>query len=151
MAALFKGDDDDILSFFDFESNCDKFARSGNLDGLKRLKDSDQWDDSDNICLIASISGNLALLKWARSQNCYWDKSVCIQAAKNGHFQTLKWARENGCDWDKNVCYVAAYYGHLNILKWAIENGCNWGDKLHSYAIEGGNRETLTFVSSLFV
>jgi len=72
----------------------------------------------------AAEGGHLEVLKWARENDCPWDKRTCAHAAKGGHLEVLKWARENGCPWDENTCACAAYRGHLEVLKWAHANGC---------------------------
>ena len=89
-----------------------------------------KWARSNNcpwnkqVCSIAAMNGHLEVLKWSRNNGCPWDEEVCSNAAMNGHLEVLKWARNNGCPWDKQVCVYAAMDGHLRVLKWARDNGC---------------------------
>ena len=32
-----------------------------------------------------------------------WDEDTCANAAYNGDFEVLKWARANQCPWDKDT------------------------------------------------
>src|SRR5947207_6714622 len=77
----------------------------------------------NDICSIAAYYGWLDLLKWGRSNNCFWNEETCAYTAYNGYLDVLKWLRENGCPWNSNVCAYAAHNGHLEILKWAKQNG----------------------------
>ena len=54
-----------------------------------------------------------------------FDKSkICKKSAKYGALNCLKYAKENNCPWDKDTCTYAAEYGHLDCLKYAKENNC---------------------------
>src|SRR4051812_44058200 len=48
--------------------------------------------------------GQLALLKWAQSQGCFWNVWTCAAAAQGGHLEVLQWARANGCHWNASTC-----------------------------------------------
>jgi len=63
----------------------------------------------------AATCSNTAL-KWARANQCLWDKMTCSSAALNGHLKLLKWERENQCPWDELMCSLAAQNGHLDSL-----------------------------------
>ncbi len=56
-----------------------------------------------DLCLCC-IKRTLEVLKWARENNCPWDKLTCSYAASNGHLEVLKWARANNCPWDAKNC-----------------------------------------------
>lgn len=56
---------------------------------------------------------------------------MCFSAALNGDLAMLKWARENDCPWDENTCTVAAMMGHLDLVNWARENGCPWDENMY--------------------
>ena len=83
---------------------------------------------SENVGGSAASGGDLEMLKWARENDCPWDKQTCADAAMGGHLEVLKWARENGCPWDERTCAFAAEGGHLEMLKWARENDCPWNE-----------------------
>ena len=93
-----------------------------------------------------------------------WDELTCSSAASGGHLETLKWARENDCPWDKQTrgcgdrrpprgtevgargcpwnertCASAASGGHLEMLKWARENDCPWNEWTCATAAKGGH------------
>ena len=53
------------------------------------------------------------MLKWARENDCPWDKLTCTAAAKGGHLEILKWARENDCPWDEETRELAASKGYV--------------------------------------
>ncbi len=59
-------------------------------------------------CDFAAGNGHLAILQWARENNCPWDAVTCAKAAENGHLKLLKWARENRCPWNERTCANAA-------------------------------------------
>jgi hypothetical protein len=37
--------------------------------------------------------GSLAVLQWARAQDCPWEVDVCAYAALGGHLHVLQWAQ----------------------------------------------------------
>lgn len=76
------------------------------------------------------------ILKWAKSNDYYWDHYTCSNAAKNGHLEVLKWARSNGCKLSSNTCDNAALNGHLEVLMWASSNGCPWSPLIDVLAKE---------------
>ncbi|CAN0123573.1 unnamed protein product, partial [Hapterophycus canaliculatus] len=41
----------------------------------------------------AAERGHLAVLQWARDNDCPWGGQVCVGAAKGGHLAVLQWAR----------------------------------------------------------
>jgi hypothetical protein len=56
------------------------------------------------LCEQAAKKGDLAVLQWARSQGCPWDRLTCWCAARGGHLAVLQWARSQGCPWDLTFC-----------------------------------------------
>ena len=54
-------------------------------------------------CSQIALEGSLEVLKWAVSNDFYWDLMTCAKAAEHGHFELLKWARENGCEWTDDI------------------------------------------------
>jgi len=101
----------------------------------------------------AALGGHLAVLQWAREQDCPLNSVTCVYAAMNGQLEVLRWARENGCPWDSRVCSYAAVAGHLEVLQWVRENdgtGEVW-DEDHVRARAGGPRkqEVLTWLDGL--
>jgi hypothetical protein len=73
----------------------------------------------EGYCLRLARLGRLAMLRWARRQNCPWNKWICAYAALGGHLEVVQWARANGCPWDETTCSSAARGGHLEVLQWA--------------------------------
>jgi len=57
----------------------------------------------------AAKNGHLAVLRWAREQDCPWDEDTCAFAAAGGHLAVLQWAQEHGCPWDKSLCQVRSW------------------------------------------
>jgi hypothetical protein len=96
-----------------------------------------------SYCKCAAKFGRLDILKWARENNCPWNKDTCSEAALFGHLEVLKWIRKNGCPWDTDTCSSAARRGHSEILKWARENGCPWNEETCTVAAKTGHFEAL--------
>jgi hypothetical protein len=65
-----------------------------------------------NLCELAALHGNLAVLKYLRLMRCSWDWRTCANAAENGHLDVLIWARANHCRWGWSTCANAAKNGH---------------------------------------
>jgi hypothetical protein len=59
---------------------------------------------------------------------CPWDENVCAVAAMTNNLALLKWARINGCNWDNKVLVYASQNRNYNVLQWALNHGCDWGD-----------------------
>ena len=53
------------------------------------------------------------VLKWARENDCPWNKWTCWWAVEHNRLEVLKWARENGCPWDEDTCKRAAAIGYV--------------------------------------
>jgi hypothetical protein len=52
-------------------------------------------------------------VKWARENDCPWDRRTCAFAAEHGHLEVLKYARGNGCPWDEETRELAANLGYV--------------------------------------
>jgi hypothetical protein len=91
---------------------------------------------SSLVCHGIAAEGSLDVLKWARSNNCYWDFQVCAEAIVNGHLEILKWAHFNGCEKFIKTTYLAAMCGHLHILIWATSNGYVYDETTNIIAAE---------------
>ena len=55
------------------------------------------WEklDKNRICEYAAECGSLDILKYARENQCRWDKGVCRAAAKRGRLDLLKFLHES--------------------------------------------------------
>lgn len=107
---------------------CQLAARNGDIPILQYLRSVDcYWDY--RTCSSAAKHGQLATLKWANENGCPWTADTCARAAENGHIDIVKWARRNVCPVDINTCEYAALGGHLAILTWARKTGCKWDEK----------------------
>ena len=81
-------------------------------------------------CRHAATSGELGLLKWARSRDTcgewWWWDDVCALAASWSQWEVLLWARRD-CQppipWDGRVTRALAAR-NPSLLPWALENGC---------------------------
>ena len=94
-------------------------------------------------CDAAAKTGNIDVLKQARSMGCAWSENTCRLAAQEGNFETLKWLHENKCPWNHTTCTEAARQGHLETVLWAHEQGCPWNSSTCAAAAEGGHFELL--------
>ena len=109
---------------------------------------AERFDQGEKIMEEIAKSGDLDIMKWARSQGCPFGRWTCAYAAKAGHLELLKWARSQGCRWDIWTCMYAAEGGHLELLKWARSQGCPWDEDTCSYAARGGHLELLKWARS---
>ena len=101
--------------------------------------------DIKNICSESAKYGALNCLKYAKENNCPWDKYTCSNAASNGHLECLIYAKENNCPWDTFTCSSAAENGHLNCLTYAKENNCPWDEYTCSFATLYGHLDCLKY------
>ena len=125
-----------------YELTPEEAVRRGDLNGLQLLLERAPRVRRD-VCAVAAKVGNLDVLKWARENDCSWDRLTCMYAAVGGHLEVLQWARENGCEWSFSTCAGAAKGGHLEVLQWARENDCPWDETTCAGAATGGHLEVL--------
>jgi hypothetical protein len=117
------------------------------------------------MCELIAISGNLPMMKWARSESPStkhdatsmdrlplfpWDAWTCSNAARFGNIEMLKWLHQKKCPWhpwDSSILtYVAAENGHLESLKWLHEIGIPWNEKTCAAAATGGHIDILMWL-----
>ena len=119
------------------------------ISNLKWWIDNKSYKLTVKTSKYIAMSGNLEVLKWARSNGCPWDVITCSFAAKNGHLEVLKWARSNDCPWDEYTCRNAARNGHLEVLKWARSNGCPWNEDMCRYfATTYGHNKVVEYINT---
>ena len=102
----------------------------------QQLLDIQEW-----LYINAGALGSIALLKWARKNDCVMRAYACHMAARNGHLHALQWLRENGCPWDHQTIEAAAKHRsnpkHLGCLWYAVENKCpGWKAYTHLLALD---------------
>ena len=102
----------------------------------QQLLDIQEW-----LYINAAALGSIALLKWARKNDCVMRAYACHMAARNGHLHALQWLRENGCPWDHQTIEAAAKHRsnpkHLGCLWYAVENKCpGWKAYTHLLALD---------------
>ena len=100
------------------------------------LLDIQEW-----LYINAAALGSIALLKWARKNDCVMRAYACHMAARNGHLHALQWLRENGGPWDHQTIEAAAKHRsnpkHLGCLWYAVENKCpGWKAYTHLLALD---------------
>ena len=115
------------------------------------------------MCELIAISGNLPMMKWARSKGAStkhdatsmdrlslfpWDEATCSNAAMFGRFKLLKWLHEQGCPWNEMACEAAARRGNVGILQWLHSRGCPWNMRTCEAAAYSGNLEMLQWLRS---
>src|SRR5271166_6043683 len=61
---------------------------------------------------LAAKKGYLGIIQWI-FPGAELSKDTCLLAARGGHLEVLKWARENQCPWNRSTCTNAALGGHL--------------------------------------
>ncbi len=104
--------------------------------------------DKKFLCEEAIKKGDLSVLKWARQQQCHWDKWSPTYAAELGHLEILQWLHEAGCPWDGHTCSYAAFGGQLEVLQWARSQGCPWDSWTCACAAEQGHLAVLQWARS---
>jgi hypothetical protein len=115
------------------EENCQRAAAAPPLVVGKNVE----------YCWRLAREGRLAVLQWARANDCPWDERTCAGAARGGHLGMLQWARANGCPWDERTCSEAAFGGHLEALQWARAKGCPWNEQTWLNAEIHGHTEVV--------
>ena len=104
------------------------FKLLGSAASQQLLDRSDPWKVQEWLYINAAALGSIALLKWARKNDCVMTARACQLAARNGHLHALRWLRENGCPWDHWTLVTAANRRRnpkdLACLRYAVENKC---------------------------
>jgi hypothetical protein len=80
---------------------------------------------SSQLCLNASLAGNIDMLIYAHEHGCPWNDYTCISAAT---LDCLKYAHEHGCPWHSGVLSRAILYGQMDQYEYAVKNGLWWDD-----------------------
>ena len=77
------------------------------------------------MCSSAALNGHLELLKWARANQCPWNKDTRTNAAENGHpGELLIWARENSCPWNEGTYDLGRRNGDPALMCYLDDQGC---------------------------
>ena len=122
-------------------------SMGGHFEVIKWLRSEGCYWDEFSSSLVAS-SGNLKLLKWAKKDGMPWsDELVCEGASGGGKLEILRWshARNEDC-LGKKCCDFAARFGHLKVLRWLRRKGCEWDAEPCALAAEGGHLDVLRFL-----
>eukprot|EP01127_Copromyxa_protea_P004718 TRINITY_DN14548_c0_g1_i1.p1 TRINITY_DN14548_c0_g1~~TRINITY_DN14548_c0_g1_i1.p1 ORF type:complete len:404 (-),score=76.53 TRINITY_DN14548_c0_g1_i1:174-1361(-) len=141
-AIRFCNGDTEILDFLKkagcpLPRKCDIFASTGNIDLVKWAR-SNLCKFDVQTCVNAAASGSLELLKWLRECNCPWHWKTTEEAAVNQNWDIVKWAVLNGCPVTSDTCAAAAHHGEFEMVKWLLDCNCSidtW--TAHNAAVEG--------------
>jgi hypothetical protein len=120
------------------------------------------------ICSYIAYSGNLPMMKWARSDKSPrkdhtdditeqgmkrirltpfpWIADTCRNAAKFGHLKLLKWLHEQRCHWGYDTFEYAAHFGDFEILEWLYQNKCERNGRECYRAAVSGNMDVLKWL-----
>jgi hypothetical protein len=124
------------------------------------------------ICSCIAISGNLPMMKWARSGKaslnvytdaadamdddrsmkqirltpCPWNYACCRNAVHFGHFKLLQWLHEQGCPWDYWTFESAVHHGNFEMMEWLYQKKCPLEVSIFSYAVERGNLDVMKWL-----
>ena len=117
------------------------FKLLGSAVSQQLLDRSDPWKVQEWLYINAAALGSIALLKWARKNDCVMTARACQWAAIKGHLHALRWLRENGCPWDHWTLVTAACRmsnpKHLDCLQYAVKNKCpRWEGYTHLLALD---------------
>ena len=113
-------------------------ASNGHLDLIKwAYSNGCPLNTNDaNLCEVAAERLQLEVLKWLRSQNCFWSASTfCKAVYGKDEIEFYKWMKDNGCPWDDDVFSIAVNCCKFETLKWLKENGCPWNEDAYYVAI----------------
>jgi hypothetical protein len=93
----------------------------------------------DDITEVAAGAGDVEMLRWLRTQCCWYDEKTTLRGAElAGNLHVLQFLYEGGCHWHADVCGVAGKAGDLNQLKWLHEHGATVSTSTAILAAEGG-------------
>lgn len=115
-------------------------AKSGNLNGLKKLKDdgvnlSKKDEDGNTALLWAACYGHLDVVKWLLNKSDYAKiternnagNTALLLAVAYGHFPLVQWLlKEGGGNPPEKNClgnnslFLAANHGHLDIFDYLV-------------------------------
>ena len=87
------------------------------------------------ICKYAILTGQLEVLKWARSINCEWDLWSCMYAVRSKNIEILKWVHNNGCPWGWWTIVETIEQDNINMLKWLYSQKCPCGKLAYNRAL----------------
>jgi hypothetical protein len=73
---------------------------------------------STSFCTLST-----AVLQWAHTNGCPWDKWVCVFAATSGHYDVLQWAWTNGFPWDEQRVFQCIRNYHPESCNETCKNG----------------------------
>jgi len=105
---------------------------------------------TSGLCYQAAANGHSAVLEWACSKGCPWDKLGCLlQAVGRGHLETVKCIRRLCTDervWkDDQLCATAASAGRLPMLQFLHEQQCAWDAATCTKAAAQGHLDILVW------
>mmetsp|Transcript_25772 Transcript_25772/g.64857 ORF Transcript_25772/g.64857 Transcript_25772/m.64857 type:complete len:186 (+) Transcript_25772:1023-1580(+) len=104
------------------------YAARGNHVAVLQWARAQDCPSDESTCVGAAVGGHLELLQWLLEQGFPWDEETCSYAARGNHVAVLQWARAQDCPSDESTCVGAAVGGHLELLQWLLEQGCPWDE-----------------------
>lgn len=76
----------------------------------------------ETVCNVAAEHGFIDLLTWSRLKGYPWSTETCAIASLNGQLEILKLLHEYECPWDMTTRDNAEKGLHDNIISWLNEN-----------------------------
>jgi hypothetical protein len=165
------GDVSDITGMF---TEISYWTRTILMSGILNDKDAIeiaaiQGDDTREImCEFIALSGNLPMMKWARSDKSSarkdeaaetgrsmkhirltpfpWNTVCCSNAAEFGHFKLLQWLHEQGCPWNSLTFSYGARFGCMKMLEWLYQKKCPWDKLTCEWAAESGKLDVIKWL-----
>lgn len=102
---------------------------------------------TDEVFSMASISGNMELIKYLHNKQCPWNKTTVENAVTYGHTKIVKYLVENGCPHSVLCPQIATTRGYLDILIYLKEKGCFFGEGLREKAIIAEEHACLKYLT----
>ena len=101
-----------------------RVAATNDLKLLRWVREEKECDWDFNTSGVATIQGNLDMLKYCVDNGCDVHEGTCATAAKYGHLDCLEYLRSKNCPWNEEVCEYAHEKNHMDILTYAVKNKC---------------------------
>jgi hypothetical protein len=105
-------------------------------------------ENTYHLADIATEKGDLNIMKWIHSKNCFHDYLTFSKASKNGNLENMKWLLSINFKFDRETFDDAALNGNLENMKWLKSQGCFVSTRTLSYAALNGNLDNMKWLLS---
>lgn len=132
----------------------DLIKKKGSNDFIYAIVTEDSFPcvyKKEYLCNNMICAGYVGILKWARQNNCIWNKLSYRYAFRHSADKCLlliKWLYIHGCPMDINdIGYMAMIKGYIELMNWAKEYGWKYDIiQIGIYAASKGDIHLLKWV-----